>query len=88
MADDVAGEVSTGLEDAMKVLPFLGTLIGFIPGAQVAPEVAALVTTLLGQVDAGLKTVSEAKPGTRPQDILTEVINHNTPGAPNSPWLS
>lgn len=75
------------IEDAIKVLPTLGTLIGFIPGAQIAPAAATAITALLKQIDASLTTVQTATSGS-PEAVMQVVTDHLTPGQPNAPALS
>lgn len=90
MADlvSIAKEVSTVDEAVMKVLPFVSTFIGFVPGAQVAIPFLPLVSEFLSVVDNAAKAVSEGNSGAAVQDVLQEVMNHLTPGKPNSPILS
>jgi len=84
----IATEVSQVDEAVMKALPFVSGLIGFIPGASVAVPFVPLITEFLGVIDNAAKAVADGNPGAAATDVLQEVINHLTPGKPNSPTLS
>jgi hypothetical protein len=84
----IAGEVSTIDEAAMKFLPFVTTIVGVIPGAQIAAPFLAMAGPLLVALDSAAKQVAEGKPGAAAQDVFQELINHLTTGKPNSPLLS
>jgi hypothetical protein len=84
----VAGEVSTVDEAVMKAMPFIATMIGFIPGAQVAVPFMPLVGELLGVLDNAAKAVATGNNGAAFEDVFAEIKNHLTPGQPNSPILS
>lgn len=84
----IAGEVSTVDEAIMKFLPEISMLLGIIPGAQVALPFMPLVTTALKVLDDAAKKVHDGNPGAAAHDVLQEVMNHLTPGKPNSPILS
>lgn len=86
--EGVAGQVATVDEAVMKFLPFVSTILGFIPGAQVAVPFMPLVQGALTALDSAAKAVSMGDPGAGVQDIFTEVINHLTPGQPNSQALT
>jgi hypothetical protein len=83
----IAKEVSTVDEAIMRVLPFIAPLLGFIPGAAVAEPFLPLVGDLLTALDNAAKAVAAGNPGAAATDILQELINHLTPGQPNSPAL-
>lgn len=84
----IAGEVATIDEAIMKALPFVSTFIGFVPGGAVAVPFMPLVGELLQALDTAAKDVAAGNTGAGVQDILAEVMNHLTPGKPNSPILS
>lgn len=84
----VATEVATVDEAVMKALPFVSGLIGFIPGAQVAVPLMPLIGELLTVVDNAAKAVAAGNSGAAAQDVLQEIMNHLSPGQPNSPILS
>lgn len=84
----VAGTVVTVDEAVMKALPFVSTMLGFIPGAQVAVPFMPLVGELLAVLDSAAKSVADGNNGAAIQDIIKEIENHLTPGKPNSPILS
>jgi hypothetical protein len=91
MTDDVtaiAAQVSTVDEAIMKVLPFVTTMLGFVPGAAVAVPFLPLVSGFLAALDNAAKAVAAGNPGAAATDILQEVISHLTPGAANSPALA
>ena len=84
----VATEVSTVDEAVMKALPFISFMLGFIPGAQVAVPFMPFALGALKALDEAAKKVADGNPGAAAQDVLQEVMNHLTPGKPNSPILS
>lgn len=84
----IATEVSTVDEAVMKALPFISGIIGFIPGGAVAVPFLPLVGELLSALDNAAKDVAAGNAGNAVEDILTEIKNHLTKGAPNSPTLS
>lgn len=84
----VAGQVASVDEAVMKALPFISTFIGFIPGAQVAVPFMPLVGEILVAVDNAAKSIQAGNNSAAVEDILTEIRNHLTPGAPNSSILS
>lgn len=84
----VAGQVSQVDEAVMKALPFISGLIGFIPGGAVAVPFMPLIGEALVALDNAAKAVAAGNSGAAVQDILTEIMNHLTPGQPNSPALS
>lgn len=84
----IATEVSQVDEAVMKALPFVSGLIGFIPGGAVAVPFLPLVGELLQVIDNAAKAVSSGNTGAAAQDVLQEIMNHLTPGKPNSPILS
>jgi hypothetical protein len=86
--EQIAGKVSTVDEQVLKLMPFISTVIAFIPGAQVAAPFMPLVAELLAVVDNAAKAVATGSPGAAFQDVIDEVMSHLTPGAPNSPILS
>jgi hypothetical protein len=87
-AAGIATEVSQIDEAVMKALPFVSTMIGFIPGAQVAVPFMPLVGELLQVIDNAAKSVAAGNSSAAAQDVLQEIMNHLTPGKPNSPILS
>jgi hypothetical protein len=84
----IAKEVSQVDEAVMKALPFISTLIAFVPGAQVATPFLPLVGELLQVLDKAAKSVADGNNSGAAQDILGEIMNHLTPGKPNSTILS
>lgn len=85
----VAAQVASVDEAVMQFLPFLSTILGFIPQtAPLAAPITAGVGALLKTIDDGAKTIASSKPGASAADIIGELVNHNTPGQPNSPALS
>jgi hypothetical protein len=84
----VAKEVATVDEAVMKVLPFISTFIGFVPGAAVAIPFLPLVGELLAALDSAAQAVSTGNNAGGIEAIIDEIKNHLTPGAPNSPILS
>lgn len=84
----VAGTIVTVDEAVMKALPFVADLVGFIPGAQIAPAIEPLVADLLLAVDNAAKAVQAGNPGQAATDVLQAIIQHLTPGLPNAPVLS
>lgn len=84
----IAGEVVTVDEAVLNVFPYISGLIGFIPGAQVAAPFMPLVSEILTAVDGAAKAIQAGNTGAAIDDILTEIRNHLTPGAPNSSVLS
>jgi hypothetical protein len=81
----IATEVATVDEAIMKFLPEISLLLGFIPGAGVAVPFLPEVLTAL---DNAAKAVATGNPGAAIGSIFSEIANHLTPGAPNSPTLS
>lgn len=86
--ESIATEVSTVDEAVMKVLPFITTITGLIPGAQVATPFLAMAGPLLAAVDSAAQAVAAGNPGAAVTDVLQEIISHLTPGAANSPALA
>ena len=86
--ESAAGTVSQVDEAVLRALPFISTIIGFIPGGAVAVPFMPLVGGLLEALDNAAKAVAAGNSGGAVQDILREVASHLTPGAPNSPILS
>jgi len=84
----IATEVATVDEAVMKFFPYISTMIGFIPGAQVAVPFMPLVAEFLKVVDDAAKHVAAGNSGAAAQDVMKEIMDHLTPGAPNSPVLS
>ena len=84
----IATEVATYDEAILKFMPYLGSILGIIPGAQAGVPVVAGITALMKAIDNAAKAVSQADPSTGVGDIVTTIVNHLTPGAPNSPALS
>jgi hypothetical protein len=84
----VANTVSTVDEAVLKALPFISTIIGFVPGAQVALPFMPLVGAGLTALDEAAKAVAAGNPGMAFQDIMKVVTDHLTHGKPNSPILS
>lgn len=84
----VAGEVATIDEEVMKLLPFIGGIIGFVPGAQAVAPLLPLVGEILAAVDKAAKDIQGNDPSAAVDDILTEIRNHLTVGRPNSAVLS
>lgn len=87
-AASIATTVSTVDEAIMTALPFISSIIAFVPGAQVAVPFMPLVGELLAVVDNAAKAVAAGNTGAAVEDIFTEIKNHLTPGQPNSPILS
>ncbi len=81
----IAGEVSTVDEMIMKFMPFISIGLGLIPGGSIA---APLVSEILTVVDEAAKAVAAGNSGAAFSVVLSEVMNHLTPGKPNSPILS
>ena len=84
----IAGEVASVDEAVMKFFPTISTIVGFIPGAQVAVPFLPLVGEILAAVDTAAKDIQAGNNGAAVEDILTEIRNHLTPGLPNSLILS
>lgn len=84
----VAKEVTTVDEAVMKVLPFISTMIGFIPGGQAAVPLMPLISEFLQVIDNAAKEVAVGNTGAGADVILKEIIDHLTLGKPNSPILS
>jgi hypothetical protein len=84
----VANQVSSVDEVVMKLLPEISLILGFIPGAQIAVPFMPLVGAGLTALDEAAKAVAAGNPGMAFQDIMNVVVNHLTPGKPNSPILS
>jgi hypothetical protein len=84
----IATEVSTIDEAILRFMPEISMLIGIIPGANVATPFMPLVTELLTVLDNAAKHVAAGNTGSAVEDVLAEIKNHLTPGAPNSPILS
>jgi hypothetical protein len=84
----IAGEVVQVDEGIMKALPFISTIIGFVPGAQIAAPFMPMFSELLTVIDNAAKAVSEGNNSQAATSVLGEIMNHLTPGAPNSPILS
>ena len=87
-AASIAGTVATVDETIMKFLPEISMIIGFIPGAQPAELAMPIVSEVLMAVDNAAKAVASGNPGAAFQTIAQEIIQHLTPGLPNSPILS
>ncbi len=84
----VAGEVAQVDEVIIRALPFVGGIIGFVPGGAVAAPFIPLVGEILQAVDNAAKHIQNNDPQAAVEDILTEIRNHLTPGRPNSAVLS
>lgn len=87
-AGSIAGQVASVDEMIMNYLPFVSTILGVIPGAQVGVPIVAGIGALLKVVDSAAKAIAEGNPNSTPQSIISELESHNTPGAPNSPALA
>lgn len=84
----VATEADTVIKEAMKFEPFLATAAAFIPGAQpviavVAPAVAAAAPF----VEKALEAIAAGNNGDALGSFI-ELLQHLTPGQPNSSILS
>jgi hypothetical protein len=84
----IASEVSTVDEAVMRFLPEISLLLGIIPGAQVAVPFMPLVGGALGAIDNAAKLVAAGNPGAAAETVLQMVMDHLTPGKPNSPILA
>lgn len=84
----VAGTVVTVDEAVMKALPFISTMLNFIPGAQVAVPFMPLVGEALLALDNAAKEVAAGNNGMAVQDVLKVIEDHLTKGKPNSPILA
>jgi hypothetical protein len=86
----IAGTVSTVDEEIMRLLPTIATVVDFIPGGQIAGGILGnpLFMEVLQKLDNAAKLVAAGNPGAGAGVILGEVMNHLTPGQPNSPILS
>lgn len=84
----VAGEVAKVDEAVMRVFPFISSMIGFVPGGQVAVPLMPIVSEILQAVDTAAKHIQDGDNGAALDDILKEIRNHLTPGRPNSAVLS
>jgi lysozyme family protein len=81
---DVLNEVEGALEGANKILPtIIGVLGTFIPQLRVLTPFLSLLPNVIQAVQA-IQTATGADHGA----AASAVINHLTPGAPNSPVLS
>ena len=84
MTDKTLTEVEQGLNDAASLLPEVAPFLSLIPGLGPWASVAiAAVSFFSGAV----QTVQQASGQSLPAAV-TEVLNHLTPGKPNSPNLS
>lgn len=83
-----AGVADTIIKDFMKIEPFLATASNFIPGA--APIVAIVhpaVAMAAPFVEQALEAVASGNNGNAFSAFI-ELLQHITPGQPNSPILS
>lgn len=83
-----AGTASQVIEGIERFLPFITTIIGAIPQTAVAAPFLAGAGPLLSVLDNAAKEIAANNPGAAGEVILTELTNHLTKGAPNSPALS
>jgi hypothetical protein len=83
----VAANVSKYDELIQGFFPEISAIAGLATGGASTP-ITGLVGLALKALDDAAKTVASSKPGASPEDILTELLNHNTPGQPNSPALT
>jgi hypothetical protein len=80
-----AATAETVVEDIMKVEPVLANIAGaFIPGVS---AFQSMLTMFAPYVENALKAVAASNGGNALMAQL-EVLNHMTPGMPNSPTLS
>jgi hypothetical protein len=84
----IATEVSTVDELVMQFLPYIGTILGVIPGAQIGVPIVGGIGLALKALDDAAKAVAAGDPGLAAEGIITTIVNHLTPGKPNSPILS
>ena len=84
----IASEVATVDEVFLKAAPFLSAVMGFIPGAQVAVPLMPLFIGVLTALDNAARDVAAGNTDGAFKDIFTQIQNHLTAGAPNSPILS
>jgi len=75
-AASIATTIETVDEAVMKALPFISTMLNFVPGAAVAVPFMPLLGELLQTLDNAAKVV------------LKEIMAHLTPGMANSIALS
>ena len=81
LADQVITEV-------LKVMPFVSTVIQFVPGAAVATPFVPLFVEFLGVLDNAAKAVAAGNTQAAIGAILGEIMSHLTPGMPNAPALA
>jgi hypothetical protein len=85
---DAAGTIAKIDEAAIKALPFISSVIGFVPGGAAATPFLPLIGEILQAVDNAAKHIQQGNTSAAFDDILVEIRNHLTPGAPNSSVLS
>jgi hypothetical protein len=84
----IATEVSTVDEVLAKLLPFVSTAAGFVPGNPIPQAVWMIVGKALLAVDNAAKAVAAGNPNAAIDVVVSEVKDHLTPNMPNSPILS
>lgn len=84
----IAAEISKVDEAILKAMPFVSTIIGFVPGAQVAAPFMPLIVEVLQAVDKATEAVAGGNTSAAIDAVINEIKSHLTPGSPNSPALS
>jgi len=83
----IANEVMTVDELLLKLFPEISMIAGLATGGTATPILAG-VGAVLQAVDNGAKFVAAGNPGAAAASVLETIVNHLTPGQPNSPILS
>jgi len=84
----VAGQVAQVDEIVIKYLPFIGSMVGLIPGAQPFVIAEPMILSLLTALDNAAKAVAAGNYTNAFDSVVKEIESHLTPGAPNSPHLA
>lgn len=84
----VAGEAAAVVDKLSNVEPIVATAINFIPGGSaVAPAVSFFAPLILSFASRALHDIADKKGGDVPAAII-ELLQHLTPGQPNSSALT
>lgn len=83
-----AQTIEYDVEEALKVLQTISPALGAVPGiGPLMPFISTLLPVAIQAVDTVVKTTGGPATG-NVASAVTAVVNHLTPGAPNSPALS